>query len=72
MWTLRWPIHRGFDIRNGEGVYYSVPTSKTEYGDVIQDGVLIEVMKESICTNGYEISQKWKNTWNYFNYIKYP
>ena len=71
MWTLRWPIHQGFNRFNGNEVSYIVPTNKTEYGDIIPNHVLIEVIKEGICTTEYDISQKWKNTWNYFNYVGY-
>ena len=71
MWTLRWSIHQGFNRFNGNEVFYVVPTNKTEYGDIIPNDVLIEAMKEGICTSGYGISQKWKNTWNYFNYVGY-
>jgi hypothetical protein len=52
MWTLKWPIHRGYNKTNGEGVFYVVPANKTEYGDIVPDGALIEVMKEGIFTPG--------------------
>lgn len=25
MWTLRWPVHRGYNKRNGDGVFYAIP-----------------------------------------------
>jgi hypothetical protein len=69
-WSLRWPIHQGFERRDMGHCFAAVPSNKTEYGDIIADEVIIQVIKSGIQHEDAAVAEKWKNTWNFFKFIK--
>ena len=69
-WTLRWPIQQGFDRMDTGNLTYVIPSAKTEYGEIIPDDTVIEIITECMKDPDPNISRKWKNTLDYFNSVK--
>lgn len=69
-WTLRWPIHHGFERRDTDQLIYVSPSTRTEYGDIISDDTIKQILTESINHVDPNVSRKWKNTFDYFNAVK--
>jgi hypothetical protein len=68
-WALKRPIHRGLIKRVTNKFIYGTSSNQTEYGDIIPNDVITEIIKEGICYTDSSISRRWKNTWNYFNWV---
>jgi hypothetical protein len=64
-WSLRWPRPQGFERRDTDHFIYAMPSHKTEYGDIIPDEVIIQVIKNGMNYEDAGIAEKWKNTWNF-------
>jgi hypothetical protein len=69
-WTLRWPIQQGYERKDTEKLIYVLPSTRTEYGDIISDDTIMQIITEYINSPDPNISRKWKNTLDYFNSIK--
>jgi hypothetical protein len=70
IWTLRWPIQQGFERRDTEKMIYVSPSNRTEYGDIISDDTIMQIITEYIKSPNPDISRKWNNTLDYFNSVK--
>jgi hypothetical protein len=69
-WTLRWPIQQGFKKLETEKVTLVSPSTNTEYGEIIQDNTIMQIIKEGMKVPDDDVSRKWKNTYNYFEFVK--
>jgi hypothetical protein len=69
-WTLRWPIQQGFERKDTEKLIYVSPLIRTEYGDIISDDTIMQIITEYIKYPDPDISRKWNNTLDYFNSVK--
>jgi hypothetical protein len=69
-WTLRWPIQQGFEKIETEKLTYVFPSTKTEYGDIIQNNTIMQIIADCMNVPDPNASRKWKNTRNYFDSVK--
>ena len=69
-WTLRWPIQQGFESIDTEKLIYVSPSTRTEYGDIISDDTIMQIITEYIKYHNPDISRKWNNTLDYFDSVK--
>jgi hypothetical protein len=53
-----------------EKLFYVSPSTRTEYGDVISDDTIMQIITEYKKYPNPDISQKWNNTLVYFNSVK--
>ncbi|MGC1930138.1 MAG: hypothetical protein WA667_14285 [Candidatus Nitrosopolaris sp.] len=65
-WSLRWPIPQGFERRNMGRCFSAVPSNKTEYGDIVPDEAILQVINNGVNHEDVVIAEKWKNTLNFF------
>ena len=65
-WSLRWPIHQGFERREMDRCFSAVPSNKTEYGNMIPDEVIIQVINNGMNHKDANVAEKWKNTWTFY------
>lgn len=71
-WTLLWPIQQGFKKIETEKLVYVSPSTSTEYGDIIQDNTIMQIITEGMNIPDQNVSRKWKNTRDYFDCVKSP
>lgn len=69
-WSLRWPIPQGFERRDMDRCFAAVPSNKTEYGDIVPDEAILQVIKNGMQNEDAAVAEKWKNTWNFCKFLK--
>jgi hypothetical protein len=50
--------------------FSAVPSNKTEYGDIVPDEAILQVINNGVNHEDASIAEKWKNTWDFFKSIK--
>ena len=69
-WSLRWPIQQGFEKKVTDDFIVGIPSNRTQYGDIISDDIIVERINEGTNHQNADTSKKWKNTLDFFNYVK--
>jgi hypothetical protein len=69
-WALKWPIQQGFTRKDSEKLIYVIPSNKkTFYGKTISNSKIEEVLEEGVRNSSHDISQKWKNTLEFYKFV---
>jgi hypothetical protein len=69
-WALKWPIQRGFKTNYTEKLIIATPTNKkTFYGKSIENSKIDQVIQEGVKKINQNISQKWKNTLEFYEFV---
>ena len=69
-WTLRWPTQQDYERRDTEKFIIATKSDKTQYGNVISDYVLEAIINTGMKDTDTRISRKWRNTKDFFDYVK--
>ena len=68
-WALRWPVQQGFErIETGKFIVAS-PSNKTEYGDILPNDNLVDIINTGVNHSDKGIARKWKNTKDFFDHV---
>ncbi len=68
-WALRWPVQEGYERIETEKFIVASPSNITEYGNILPNDILVDIINRGANHSDKSIARKWKNTKDFFDYV---
>ena len=68
-WSLKWPVQQGYERIETEKFIIASPSNRTEYGGIVSNDILANIIDTGANHSEESIARKWKNTKDFFDYV---